>query len=129
MVLAAEFSAELGMVGAADAARVTRHLADSGLPTRLQDIAGFRQEGIGDADALLALMFQDKKVKRGRLTFILLKALGQAVIVNDVEPEKVRNFFGAQARLKIFSASVRRARRRGSPAHARRQRDWRREPD
>jgi hypothetical protein len=29
---------------------------------------------------------------RGRLTFVLLKALGQAVIVNDVEPEKVRNF-------------------------------------
>ena len=60
--------------------------------TRLQDIAGFRQEGLADADALLALMFQDKKVKRGKLTFILLKALGQAVIVNDVEPEKVRSF-------------------------------------
>ena len=92
MVLAAEFSAELGMIGAAEAARVTKHLADSGLPTRLQDIAGFKQEGLADADALLALMFQDKKVKRGKLTFILLKALGQAVIVNDVEPDKVRTF-------------------------------------
>jgi 3-dehydroquinate synthase len=92
MVLAAEFSAELGMIGAADALRVTKHLSDSGLPTRLQDIAGFKQEGLADADALLALMFQDKKVKRGRLTFILLRALGEAVIVNDVEPEKVRNF-------------------------------------
>jgi 3-dehydroquinate synthase len=92
MVLAAEFSAELGMIDADTAARVTKHLSDCGLPTRLQDIAGFAQEGLGDADALLALMFQDKKVKRGKLTFILLKALGQAVIVNDVEPEKVRNF-------------------------------------
>jgi 3-dehydroquinate synthase len=92
MVLAAEFSAELGMIGADTAARVTKHLSDCGLPTRLQDIAGFEQEGLADADALLALMFQDKKVKRGKLTFILLKALGQAVIVNDVEPEKVRSF-------------------------------------
>jgi 3-dehydroquinate synthase len=92
MALAAEFSAELGMIGTDDAARVTRHLAESGLPTRLQDIAGFAQEGLADADALMALMAQDKKVKRGRLTFILLKALGQAVIVNDVEPQSVRNF-------------------------------------
>jgi 3-dehydroquinate synthase len=92
MVLAAEFSAELGMVAAADAARVAKHLADCGLPTRLQDIAGFKQEGLADAEALLALMFQDKKVKRGKLTLILLKGLGQAVIVNDVEPEKVRTF-------------------------------------
>ena len=92
MALAAEFSAELGMMAASDAARVTKHLSESGLPTKLQDIAGFAQEGVGDADALLELMFQDKKVKRGRLTFILLEALGQAVIVNDVEPEKVRDF-------------------------------------
>jgi 3-dehydroquinate synthase len=92
MVLAAEFSAELGMIDTAVAARVTRHLAESGLPTRLQDIAGFSQEGLADADALMALMAQDKKVKRGRLTFILLKALGEAVIVNDVEPQRVRNF-------------------------------------
>lgn len=92
MVLASEFSAELGMIDADTAARVTKHLSDCGLPTRLQDIAGFAQEGLGDADALLAKMFQDKKVKRGKLTFILLKALGQAVIVNDVEPEKVRAF-------------------------------------
>ena len=92
MVLAAEFSAELGMIAVSDAARVTNHLAESGLPTQLQDIAGFAQEGLGDADALMTLMAQDKKVKRGRLTFILLKALGQAVIVNDVEPERVRSF-------------------------------------
>ena len=91
MVLAAEFSAELGMIAEADAARVKRHLAAAGLPTRLQDIAGFSQERIG-ADALMDLMAQDKKVRRGRLTFILLKAVGQAVIVPDVEPSRVREF-------------------------------------
>ena len=92
MVLAAEFSAKLGMISEADATRVERHLASVGLPTHLQDIAGFAQEGLADADALMTLMAQDKKVKRGRLTFILLKALGQAVIVNDVDPQTVRNF-------------------------------------
>lgn len=96
MVLAAELSAELGMIPASDAARLSKHLVDSGLPTRLQDIAGFSQEGLADADALMALMAQDKKVKRGRLTFILLKALGQAVIVNDVQPQVVRDFLARQ---------------------------------
>jgi 3-dehydroquinate synthase len=92
MVLAAEFSVKLGMIGAADATRVERHLAEAGLPTRLQDIAGFAQEGLADADGLLALMAQDKKVKRGKLTFILLEAIGRAVIAKDVEPSLVRDF-------------------------------------
>lgn len=92
MVLAAEFSAARGMMPADDAARLSRHLADAGLPTRMQDIAGFKQEGLADADALMALMAQDKKVKRGRLTFILMEAIGRAVIANDVEPGPVRDF-------------------------------------
>ena len=92
MALAAEFSAQLGMIGQADADRIKRHLAAVGLPTQLQDIAGFTQEGLADADALMTLMAQDKKVKRGRLTFILLEAVGRAVIAPDVEPALVRDF-------------------------------------
>ncbi len=96
MVLAAEFSAKLGMISGQDAARIERHLGAVGLPTRLQDIAGFAQEGLADADALMALMAQDKKVKRGKLTFILLEAVGRAVIANDVEPSLVRDFLKAR---------------------------------
>ena len=92
MTLAAQFSARLGMIGEQDAARVERHLIEAGLPTRLQDIAGFAQEGLADADALMALMAQDKKVQRGKLTFILLEAVGRAVIAKDVEPAPVRDF-------------------------------------
>ena len=95
MVLAAEFSAQLGMISDADAARVKRHLAEVGLPTHLRDIAGFTQEKIG-ADALMTLMAQDKKVKRGKLTFILLEGVGRAVIANDVEPSLVRDFLQAK---------------------------------
>lgn len=92
MVLAAEFSAQLGMFRQSDVSRVQHHLATVGLPTHLQDIAGFAQEGLADADALLALMAQDKKVKRGRLTFILLEAIGRAVIAPDIQPSLVRDF-------------------------------------
>lgn len=100
MTLAAQFSARLGMIGEADAARVERHLIEAGLPTRLQDIAGFAQEGLADADALMALMAQDKKVKRGKLTFILLEAVGRAVIAKDVEPAPVRDFLKDKLALK-----------------------------
>src|SRR5881227_867025 len=53
MVLAAELSAELGLIGQSEADRVRHHLAEVGLPTHLQDIAGFAQEGLADADALM----------------------------------------------------------------------------
>jgi len=96
MVLAAEFSASLGMIAQTDAERVAHHLAEVGLPTHLQDIAGFAQEGLADADALMTLMAQDKKVRRGRLTFILLEAVGRAVIARDVEPVTVRDFLKAR---------------------------------
>jgi 3-dehydroquinate synthase len=100
MTLAAQFSARLGMIGEADALRVERHLIEAGLPTRLQDIAGFAQEGLADADALMALMAQDKKVKRGKLTFILLEAVGRAVIAKDVDPAPVRDFLKDKLALK-----------------------------
>src|SRR2546429_4429886 len=92
MVLAAEFSAKPGLISEADAARLERHLASVGLPTHLQDIAGFAQEGLPDADALMGLMAQDNKAKAGKLTFILLQAIGRAVVANDVEPALVRDF-------------------------------------
>src|SRR5471030_678274 len=101
MVLAAEFSAQLGMIAESDATRVSRHLAEVGLPTHLQDVAGFTQEGLADADALMTLMAQDKKVKRGRLTFILLESVGSAVIAPDVEPSLVRDFLSAKLARKI----------------------------
>jgi 3-dehydroquinate synthase len=96
MVLAAQLSAQLGMIAQANAVRIERHLAEVGLPTHLKHIAGFAQEGLADADALMALMAQDKKVRRGRLTFILLEAIGRAVISRDVEPALVRDFLEAK---------------------------------
>ncbi len=88
MALAAEFSARLGVLAPEAVGRATRHLADAGLPVRLADVAG----GVPDADRLMELMLQDKKVKRGRLTFVLLRDIGAAYISHDVDPALLRAF-------------------------------------
>jgi 3-dehydroquinate synthase len=88
MVLAHEFSAKLGLAPAEDAARVAAHLADVGLPTRIEQIPGAK---LGAAE-LMQLMAQDKKVARGKLTFILTRGIGQAFIARDVPPTAVADF-------------------------------------
>jgi 3-dehydroquinate synthase len=88
MVLAFEFSAHKGLIGATDAARARSHLAAVGLPTQLKDVPG----GAPGIDALMGLIAQDKKVKRGKLTFILVRGIGQAFVENDVSAAEVRAF-------------------------------------
>lgn len=88
IALAFEFSARKGFVAKADAERAQRHLAAVGLPTRMQQVAG----GVPDADRLMELIAQDKKVKRGALTFILVRGIGQAFVADDVAPDEVRTF-------------------------------------
>jgi 3-dehydroquinate synthetase len=95
-VLAAELSAELGLIPPEAVARIRRHLDSVGLPTKPQDIAGFMQEGLADADRMMELMAQDKKVKRGRLTFIVLDAIGRAAIRSDIDPAMVRGFLAGK---------------------------------
>ena len=38
------------------------------------------------------LIAQDKKVKRGKLTFILVRGIGKAFVAPDVDPAAVRTF-------------------------------------
>ena len=82
------FSARLGHCDAADAARVEAHLSAAGLPTRIADIAGWTD----DAEAILESMYQDKKVQRGALTFILARGIGQCFIAKNVAAGDVRAF-------------------------------------
>ena len=86
MALAFELSARLGFCSGQDAARVRNHLARAGLPCRLADVPGT----LPDADGLIALMGQDKKVVDGKLTFILARGIGEAFITRDVDPDKLR---------------------------------------
>ena len=86
MALAFDLSAKLGLCSGQDAMRVRRHLERAGLPSKLSDVAG----PLPDADGLIALMGQDKKVVDGKLTFILTRGIGQAFITRDVETGPLR---------------------------------------
>jgi 3-dehydroquinate synthase len=92
MCLAFTFSARLGLLPLADAERVKQHLAVVGLPTRIADVPG----GVPDTDTLMALIAQDKKVKRGKLTFILARSIGETFVANDVDAAEVRAFLAEQ---------------------------------
>jgi 3-dehydroquinate synthase len=88
MALAFEFSARKGLIAASDAARAGAHLAGVGLPTHLKDIPG----ATPGVDELMDLIAQDKKVKRGKLTFILVRGIGRAFVENDVDAAEVCAF-------------------------------------
>lgn len=90
IALAFDFSARKALVPPADVERAVAHLKAVGLPTRIQDIPG----EIPDTDRLMALIAQDKKVRQGSLTFILVRAIGQAFIAPDVAPAEVQAFLG-----------------------------------
>jgi 3-dehydroquinate synthase len=92
MVLAFAFSARRGLCPPEDAERVVRHLAAVGLPTRIAEMSGERP----DADRLIDLIGQDKKVKRGRLTFILAHGIGKSFIAPDIDVSDVREFLTGQ---------------------------------
>jgi 3-dehydroquinate synthase len=92
MALAFAFSARRGLLPAAEAERVSRHLAAVGLPTKLAAISG----ELPGPDKLLELMAQDKKVKRGKLALILARGIGAAFIAPDVDQAEIQAFLTEQ---------------------------------
>ena len=96
MALAFGFSARQGLIPAAEAERAIRHLAEVGLPTTLQDIPG----GLPGVEALMDLIAQDKKVKRGMLTFILVRGIGAAFVESGVGQDDVRAFLSEKLAAK-----------------------------
>ncbi len=88
MACAFRFSHDLGLCAADDVRRVESHLAAVGLPTRMSAVRGLN----ADAAAILDAMRQDKKVERGRLTFILAKGIGASFIAKDVGETQTLDF-------------------------------------
>lgn len=95
MCQAFRFSAALGHCEGAAAGRVAAHFSAVGLPTRVADIPGDKP----DVETAMKLMAQDKKVRHGRLTFILARAIGDAFIARDVPADTVRAFLASEAAL------------------------------
>jgi len=76
MVMAADLSHRLGWLSAADQTRVQALIRHAHLPTQAPSSL--------DVARMLDLMAVDKKVEDGRLRFVLLKGIGNAVITSDV---------------------------------------------
>jgi 3-dehydroquinate synthase len=91
MVLAFDLSVKLGLAPGQDAERFRRHLKAIGLPAAIGDIPGGRPS----AGELIRHMAHDKKVTDGKLTFILLRGLGQAFITRDVPLDAVKDVLSA----------------------------------
>lgn len=84
--LAFELSQRLGLCAQEAPSRVRAHLRAMGMKVDLADIPG----DLPDAEGLLALMAQDKKVVDGRLRFILARGIGEAFVADDVDPGAVK---------------------------------------
>ena len=84
--LAFEFSMRLGLCAQEAPSRVRAHFREMGMKTTLADIEG----ELPGAEALVSLMGQDKKVKDGRLVFILARGIGEAFIATDAPGEAAR---------------------------------------
>jgi 3-dehydroquinate synthase len=90
MSLAFEFSARRGLIPQAEVDRVIAHLAAVGLPTHVKAVGGGNWPAV---DVMMDLISQDKKVKRGQLTFILVRGIGKAFVETGIDPADVRAFF------------------------------------
>lgn len=78
--LAFELSQRLGLCAQEAPSRVRAHLRAMGMKVDLADIEG----DLPDAEALIALMGQDKKVLDGKLRFILARGIGEAFVTSEV---------------------------------------------
>jgi 3-dehydroquinate synthase len=88
MVLAHQFSARMNLASPDVAKRVEKHLIEVGLPVSMNQIPG----GLPPAEILLEAITQDKKVKGGKLTFILTRGLGESFVADDVPASEVLTF-------------------------------------
>ena len=86
MLLAAELSARRGLLPAAEVTALRELLQEAGLPVA--------PPGDMTAGQFIELMGRDKKVVDGRLRLVLLAALGEACIVDDVGPEELQALLG-----------------------------------
>ena len=82
MVMAAGFSAELGLSDPALTGRIKGVLDSLGLPTDAPAL---------DPMTIFASMLLDKKVKDGRINFVLLKSLGE-VVIEEVDEDKLKSY-------------------------------------
>jgi 3-dehydroquinate synthase len=80
MMAEAKISSRLGKLDQSVVARLEKVIGEAGLPTQIPPL---------DKKKLMQAMGHDKKVRQGRINFVLLKAIGEAFITDDVAPALV----------------------------------------
>jgi 3-dehydroquinate synthase len=86
--LAFSLSHDLGHCTEKAVKKVREHVSKIGLPCHFNKIAGHNL----NADRLLSHISQDKKIVDEKLTFILVRGIGEAFISQDVPDNKLRDF-------------------------------------
>jgi len=81
LVAAARLSERLGLLGAGEAAKIETVVAAHRSPVRLEPAL--------ELGALMAAMQRDKKVRAGKLRFVVLAGIGEAQTKDDVPTEPV----------------------------------------
>jgi 3-dehydroquinate synthase len=74
----------LGMLPESEAARIAEVIKQAGLPAVMPD---FNDE---DKEKVLEALKHDKKVRNDHVRFILLQAIGHAVVSDTVSPELIK---------------------------------------
>ena len=85
--LAFELSARMGLCSQEDPSRVRAHLKNMKMKTDLSDIEG----DLPNSDVLVELMMQDKKMRAGKLHFVLARGIGEAFVTPDVDLSLVKS--------------------------------------
>jgi len=82
MVMAADLSQRMGWISSTEVERVRTLLSRANLPVNgPPDLS---------VNTYLDLMSVDKKVQQGKMRFVLMKAIGDAVVTADVDPHQLR---------------------------------------
>lgn len=88
MIMAFEFCAAQGLCSSADAERVKAHLSSLHMPV---DLSGLPCQD-WTAELLMNHMMKDKKVKDGKVTFVLVKGIGKAFLSSDVDDADMKAY-------------------------------------
>ncbi|SCA57933.1 3-dehydroquinate synthase [Candidatus Terasakiella magnetica] len=88
MVMAFEFCAQQGLCAPEDGERLKKHLVSLGMPVDLSSLPC--QDWT--AELLMKHMMKDKKVKDGKVTFVLVRAIGEAYLSREVEDADLKTY-------------------------------------
>ncbi|MDH3947576.1 MAG: 3-dehydroquinate synthase [Gammaproteobacteria bacterium] len=92
MLMAADLSMRQGWISEQDVQRVENLVDKARLPTRAPAHM--------DYDAFMNIMAVDKKVRAGKINLVLFRALGDAFVTSEFDPELLRETIGAHRALE-----------------------------